>query len=542
MRPQVAASNSQPNRTELRVKAAAMMGDLVAGIIQACCFAPWPPSFPPWLPGLMQILTLAWLARRTFLAPNPSSAFWRGLTFGFGGFGAGIGWVYISLHVYAELPAALALSATAILALGLALGPAAASWLCRTLYPASPPHGTRWAQGLQAIACFAGAWTVFEGVRGYAFTGFPWLAVGYGQMDSPLAGWAPVLGVYGVGGATVLVASALAWSLTARVRWPVALAQLVVVCGWTLQQIEWVQPQGQPMSVRLLQGNIRQDMKFDPELALSAIDRYAQLTEAGQATLTVLPETAWVLPWLAAPDAARERLLTLAQQRKTWIALGIPLPVADPWKVAMLSLEDGVTNSVVLLGPQSGQRAQFSGRYDKRHLVPFGEFIPLGFHWFVDMMVMPMGDFARGPADPAPLAVADQQIAFNICYEDLFGEELTGRVELGATILINVSNIAWFGGSHALPQHLQISRMRSLELGRPMLRATNTGVTAAIDHRGRVLTQLPIEQEGALDTKSQGMRGLTPYARFGNRVCMGLSLLILLGAVWQNRRVRSRAP
>jgi apolipoprotein N-acyltransferase len=140
------------------------------------------------------------------------------------------------------------------------------------------------------------------------------------------------------------------------------------------------------------------------------------------------------------------------------------------------------------------------------------------------------------------LAVADQQIAFNICYEDLFGEELTSRVELGATILINVSNIAWFGGSHALPQHLQISRMRSLELGRPMLRATNTGVTAAIDHRGRVLTQLPIEQEGALDTKSQGMRGLTPYARFGNRVCMGLSLLILLGAVWQNRRVRSRAP
>jgi apolipoprotein N-acyltransferase len=199
-----------------------------------------------------------------------------------------------------------------------------------------------------------------------------------------------------------------------------------------------------------------------------------------------------------------------------------------------------LTNSVLLL-----DRAVFDGtgarpaRYDKRHLVPFGEFVPWGFRWFVDLMTIPLGDFGRGADIQPPFKVGEQRISFNICYEDVFGEELLPALagEDGATILANVSNIAWFGNSHALPQHLQIARMRTLETARPMIRATNTGVTAAIDFDGKVLAALPTYQLGALSLQVQGRTGLTPYARTGNWPILALSMLILAAAA-----VRKREP
>jgi apolipoprotein N-acyltransferase len=503
---------------------------------------------------MVQLLALAWLAARVTSAIDLKNAFWRGLAFGFGTFCAGVGWIYISLHVYAELSMVLAALATGLLAFGLSVAPAMAGALTAAL---KPTQGC--GDGLPGLANpqndagapfrFAACWTLFELGRGYAFSGFPWLASGYAHVDSPLAGWAPILGVYGVTAAGAVVSASVAafvQSIRSRVDWkqaavPLAIAALTLGSGAILRQIEWVQPHGNPLTVRLLQGNVSQDMKFDPERALRAIERYRELTEDGDATLTVMPETAWVVAWLEAPREERERLLALGKAQHRWIALGIPLPVADPWRVALLSLEDGVTNSVVLIGPRSAETSRFAGRYDKRHLVPFGEFIPVGFRWFVDLMVMPMGDFARGSEDPEPQQVADQRVAFNICYEDLFGEELTGRINQGATVLINVSNIAWFGGSHALPQHLQISRMRTLELGRPMLRATNTGVTAAIDHRARVLAELPIQIEGALDTQTQGTVGVTPYVRLGNLAIL-LICLSILGLCLLTNRALVRRP
>ena len=510
--------------------------DCGIGLAHAATFTAWPAPAPVWAPAVLQLLALAWLAARVFTAHDRRLACWRGLAFGFGTFGAGVGWIFISLHDYAELSVGIAALATAILAIGLSVAPALAGGLTR-----QPFRNT----GLLAAVRFAACWTLFEVVRGYAFTGFPWLASGYAHVDSPLAGWAPVLGVYGVTAAAALTSGALAvvglswWSRRSwrQILLPLGLAGLMLGSGAILREIEWVRPEGKLLSVRLLQGNISQDMKFDPERALRAIERYRELTEAGTATLTVMPETAWVLAWLEAPPEERERLLALTKSENRWIALGIPLPVADPWRVALLSLEDGVTNSVVLIGPRSADTARFAGRYDKRHLVPFGEFIPTGFHWFVDLMVMPMGDFSRGVEDPDPQWVADQRIAFNVCYEDLFGEELTGRIKRGASILINVSNIAWFGGSHALPQHLQISRMRTLELGRPMLRATNTGVTAAIDHQARVLAELPILVEGALDVSVQGTVGTTPYVRLGNLAIL-LLCLSFLTISWVHSRSR----
>jgi apolipoprotein N-acyltransferase len=188
-----------------------------------------------------------------------------------------------------------------------------------------------------------------------------------------------------------------------------------------------------------------------------------------------------------------------------------------------------LTNSVILLDPQVAAGAAPAPRYDKRHLVPFGEFVPWGFRWFVDLMTIPLGDFGRGSPDQPPFAVGGQRVAFNICYEDVFGEELLPALtrEDGATILANISNIAWFGDSHALPQHLQIARMRTLETARPMIRATNTGMTAAIDFDGRLLAALPPYQLGALSVTVQGRSGLTPYSRTGNWPVAALCLLVL---------------
>jgi apolipoprotein N-acyltransferase len=211
------------------------------------------------------------------------------------------------------------------------------------------------------------------------------------------------------------------------------------------------------------------------------------------------------------------------------VAIGMPLPQPGTPRPGAPAR---YTNSVALIRA-GAESASIAARYDKRHLVPFGEFVPRGFGWFVAMMDIPLGEFARGAPGQAPFAVAGQRFAFNICYEDLFGEELIEAIRgpQGATVLVNVSNIAWFGDSQALPQHLAIARMRTLETGRPMLRATNTGVTAAIDHRGRVTARLPSYTEAVLDVTVRGTTGLTAYVRLGNAAPLA-GCVALLGLAW----------
>jgi apolipoprotein N-acyltransferase len=284
---------------------------------------------------------------------------------------------------------------------------------------------------------------------------------------------------------------------------------------------------GTPLQVRLIQGNVPQEMKFRPERTLAAMHDYTAGFEAGTASLTILPETAWTVPWERTPEAIAQRLLDHVTRGHA-LAIGLP---------ALVPGSDGgrphLANSVLMLKPgRTPDPRDPTHRYDKQHLVPFGEFVPWGFRWFVDLMHIPLGDFARGGPDQRPFEVGGQRIAFNICYEDLFGEEI--RLALlgpnGATVLANVSNIAWFGRSHALPQHLGIARMRSLETGRPMLRATNTGTTAAIDAQGRVTAQLTTHVADTLDVSVQGTVGLTPYARLGNLPVIVLSVLAILAA------------
>jgi apolipoprotein N-acyltransferase len=542
---------------------------LALGLLHALSFAPW----GNWWTQVLVLAAYAFLALTMIRhGQRPRQVALAGMLFGFGWFLAGVGWLFVSMHTYGMMPAPLALLALVLFALYLSLFPAAAIATSAALrfrrrgpdkLPENPPHAgpdapVAWA----AFALpFAATLTLAELLRGWLFTGFPWLAVGYAQMDGPLAGYAGIAGSYGVGFAACLVAglvAALPVAIQSGARpVPSALVTLVpaaalLVAGHICSNIVWSDPVGKPLKVRLLQGNVPQQMKFDPVVARQTMQRYLELVAAEPSDLIVLPETAWTVPWESTPRDIADRLEQFVVSSGSAVAIGLPLTTprrhrSDPSAAARSRREQPIslTNSVLLFDRavfESDRSPASPMRYDKRHLVPFGEFVPWGFRWFVDLMTIPLGDFGRGSADQPPFAVAGQRIAFNICYEDAFGEELLPALAGpdGATILANISNIAWFGDSHALPQHLQIARMRTLETARPMIRATNTGVTAAIDFDGTVLASLPPYQLGALAVTIQGRSGMTPYARTGNWPIAALSLLLLAAAVLPAATARVR--
>jgi apolipoprotein N-acyltransferase len=435
--------------------------------------------------------------------------------FGTGWLAAGTWWLFVSMHRYGGLPAPLAASAVLALAaaLSLYLSAAGAAWV-----------GLR--RGAVAIdmALFAALWLLAELARGLLFTGFPWVALGYAFVDAPLARLAPWIGVYGIGAAAVAIA-ACAGLTAARVLArrgtgddrPVALALAVAALGalHPIPQPRFTESTGD-IGVALVQTNVRQDEKFALERMPEALGHVAAELLESQAQLVLVPETA--VPLL--PNQLQDFVPDY------WPALERRYPAGGP-RVALVgkplgSFEEGYTNSVVALGAASPYR------YDKHHLVPFGEFVPWGFRWFVRTMSIPLGDFGRGRVDAPSLAFAGQRIAPNICYEDLFGEELAVRFRDAAaapTVLANHSNIAWFGDTVAVRQHLAISRLRSLELERPMLRATNTGATAIVDHRGRVAAMLAPHTRGTLVGFVEGRSGNTPYAGWAGR--FGLWPLVL---------------
>lgn len=509
------------------------VGMLLAGELQAMALA-WPGSGQAvwWL----QLLSLAALATGLLHAPTARSAAWRGFVFATTWLVGTFWWLFISMHTYGGLPAPLAVLAVLALAAFLGSYYAIASWgfvRLRPMYPA-------W-----AALVFASCWTLAELARGWLWTGFPWGAGGYAHVDGPLAALPRWLGVYGTGAVAawlaMLLAQAVGSPLRRGLRWALPLgataALLLALGNWREHSLAETDAQSQdrPMlEVALLQGNIPQDVKFEPGEGIGlSLDWYGRQLLQPAAPLVVAPETA--LPLL--PSQLPEGYLAAVTAPYRYQEGGQPAHAA----LVGLPLGDdrGYANAAL------GWQPQVAGayRYDKHHLVPFGEFIPPLFHWFVRMMNIPLGDFARGDLNQPSMLWQGERLAPNICYEDLFGEELGARfanASQAPTVFVNMSNIGWFGDSSAIPQHLHISRMRSLEFERPMLRATNTGATVAIDHRGVVTHQLPPFERGVLRVTTQGRTHLTPYAHWvaaAGLWPLGLCCALVIGlAAWMLRR------
>ncbi len=499
---------------------------LLAGALQALSIAePWRGAPLWWL----QTLSLAWLvwqlahragrqtswSASTWIQPETGPA-WRrafGLAwlFGLGWLAGTFWWLFTSMHTYGGLNPVLAAAAVLALAGGLALYYALAGAAFVALVPARglARHPAR------AALLFAALWTLAELARGRWLTGFPWGAGGYAQVDGPLALLARYVGVYGVGFASAALAALLALAPHVRWRQPrtlggAALLLALAASLWGGRQSALDAP-GSPAlgsDVELLQGNIPQDQKFIPGTGMAdALRWYGEQLRASTAPLVVAPETAIPLLPRQLPEGYWQALLARYAHGQQAALLGVPLG----------DMQAGYTNSVVGLKP--GQAEPY--RYDKHHLVPFGEFIPPLFKWFVRLMNIPLGDFERGAIGQPSFDWQGQRLAPNICYEDLFGEELAARFADPATAptaFVNLSNIAWFGDGVAIDQHLAISRMRALEFERPMLRATNTGATAIIDHRAQVTHRLPRATRGVLLGRFEGRSHITPYAAWAARL------------------------
>ncbi len=482
-----------PESPWLRGVLAALLG--AAGVL---CFAPFEAfwlAFPVWL-GLFLLLCNAQSARGGFIL---------GFLFGLGFFLTGVSWVYVSLSVFGGLPPWLAGIATFLFCSVLALFPG----MIGAAFRRWRPDGAV----LQALL-FGALWMLAEWLRGWVFTGFPWLALGYSQSPpSPLAGFAPIAGVYGLG----LIVATLAALL---LRWRIGLPALAIAlaAGFGLRHLPWTTPAGSPVSVALVQGNVPQDMKFRPENFIPTLLLYRDLVADHPAQITVLPETAVPVFFEQLPPEFIAEMKRLAARQGGDLILGAASGANGEYR-----------NSAITLGKAPSQS------YSKSHLVPFGEFIPPGFGWFLDLVHIPMADFSRGKLPQPPFVLGEQRVAANICYEDAFGEEIIQALP-EATLLINLSNTAWFGHSLAQPQHLQMARLRALETGRPMLRATNTGMTAIVAPDGAVQAVLPAFTRGVLKAEVRGYQGSTPYVRLGNWLALILALGAAAVAVFTRRR------
>lgn len=427
---------------------------------------------------------------------SPGRSAWRGFLYGAGMFGLGVSWVYVSMHHYGNMPAPLAGFAVLLFVAGLSLYPTLLGWLQARFFPRHGP--------LHVTVVLPALWVLLEWIRGWFLTGFPWLNLGYSQVGSWLGGYAPWGGVYGVSLACAASAGLLAWAAHAPEKFPRSGLLLLIVWsgGWLAGNIDWVHPVDKPLKVSLIQENVPLDLKWRPEDRKAIIERYiAQSARAPKSDLIIWPEAA-VPAYLDEVNTSYfANLRHISEAAHVDFLIGVVERDKD---------RKNFYNSVVSISPHPGI-------YRKRHLVPFGEYPPLKplFSWLMKYFHIPMSDFTPGPPEQPPLYAAGQKIGVSICYEDAFGEEVIRELPQ-ATLLVNVSEDAWFGDSFAPHQRIEMARMRAREAGRPILRAANTGPSVVIDYRGNVIARSPQFQRYVLSASVQPMEGATPYVRFGN--------------------------
>jgi apolipoprotein N-acyltransferase len=510
---------------------------LLAGIAQALSLAwPFEGAFKGEAQGWLECVSLGVLAYNIDRSTSNKQAFVKAWVFSIAWLAASIWWLFISMHRYGGLPAPIAALAVGLMAAGLSLFYASAA----SLYQAICKAGVG---VLPRASAFAAVWSLAEMVRGTLWTGFPWGAVGYAHTDSLLRHWAPWLGVYGLCGLSAFIAMGVVAerkdSRPAARTTQISIAVIAVVLGYTWatspsQNADETAHSEKPISVTLLQGNIPQDLKFG-EGVNRALRDYREALLSSNSDLTVTPETAIPLIKQQMPERYWDQLEAHFGKGKQAALIGQPVAMRSEQGQLLYS------NSAIALMAQPSPAATASYQYDKHHLVPFGEFVPPLFQWFVRMMNIPLGDFTRGDVAQPSFVFKGERIAPNICYEDLFGEELARSFAdpaIAPTLMVNLSNIAWFGDTVAVDQHLNISRMRALELGRPMLRATNTGATAIINAQGQVTHRLPSAVQGVLTAEVYGVHGpVTPYAQgvsvFGlwPLACVALLTLLIVAAM-----------
>lgn len=465
-----------------------------------------------WPLGLVSCYLLLWLLQE---ASSHRSGMFLGWCYGVGLFGSGASWVYVSIHTYGNAPVALAVFLTAMFCGGLALLSGLMAWLyCRFLR----------GENLTSYLGFAALWVLFEWLRTWLLTGFPWLFLGYSALDSWLAGWAPVIGVFGMSFMFVASAVTLRAVIQHQSQNRILALGLALSCwpaGLALQSIDWVQPtDNSELGVAMVQANIPQELKWLPEHYQPTLDLYSNLTKPEIGTSLIIWPEAAIPNYFHRATPFLEPLGEQTAAAGTALITGIPHLSADG---------EGYHNSIVAMGTASGV-------YHKQRLVPFGEYVPLE-NWLRGLIAffdLPMSHFSQGPEGQALLRVRDLLVAPFICYEIVY-PELVRQQSTQADFLITISNDSWFGESLGPLQHLQMARMRALENGRYLLRGTNNGVSAIINERGHVKSQTPQFETTVLRGKVLSMSGRTPYNRSGNWPALLISALLLMIALWRNK-------
>jgi apolipoprotein N-acyltransferase len=466
------------------------------------------------------VLSVIWWRLDSQPTATLKKQFALGLFFGIGYFVTGLWWLYISLHDVGGMNAALACMGVFLLSAYVAL-----YFSLATL--AIPFFRKSRLSGL----FLAASWVIAEFLRGYIFTGFPWMGFAEAQFNGPFA---PIAPFFGGLSCTFLMVWA-SWEIYQFRKHAISSAALIaglVVITQLAGIFSFTKPIGEPISVRLIQGNFEQSLKFNPQEISKQINFYAEAITKEAANLIIIPETAFPWPIPNLPLGLLSYLQNFSNLSDSNVLLGL---------IGEVPTANGMQYSNRAIGLSPNTQAY---QYDKVHLVPFGEFVPPGFHWFVKAFHVPMSDFARGRIDQSPLTIirkdqGDIHAAITICYEDIFGGELASRIQHSdkpVNLLINITNLAWFGESQAPTQQLRLSQLRSLETGLPAIRATNTGITAILGPDGQVQKALPEFTQATLSAQVQAYSGKTPYVVWGNLPILGISCLLLLWGFIRHRR------
>lgn len=501
-----------------------------------------PLAFAPFHLYLIAVLSPAILFA-TWLSASPKRALWRGWLFGVGMFGIGVSWVYVSIHEFGNTAAPLAAFFTALFVMVLAIFPALQGFILKKYFPKN--------RMFEILLLFPVTWVLLEWIRSWLLTGFPWLLIGYSQVMSPLRGFIPLVGAYGVG-FLILISSAslvlLFINWRSIYRWVFTFVLLVIIWGggFLLAQIQWTKPLGRPLRVALIQGNIKQSMKWLPNQVVPTLKTYTHLTEDHwDSDLIIWPEAAIPIPFKFANNFLASLDLR-AKQHKVALVTGIPVEVPDRFSFY---------NAMIVVG-------EGSGHYYKRRLVPFGEYVPFGglLRGVIALLNIPMSDMESGPAKQPDLIVTlakkninadthtnantktktnEIKIAPFICYEIAYAGDLYSELPEG-NLLVTISNDAWFGNSLAPDQHVEMGQFRAIQGGRAMLFNGNNGITAIINAKGEVIKRLPQFIRGALTGEVQPRSGTTPWIRYGGNWSVIIFFWLLLAGGFLFGRCKSK--